>query len=366
MLSNYALVTNNGVLTVTRAALLVKADDKTRSYGQINALTASYIGIGAGQGTNILSGSVVLTTAAETNSPIGSYAITVAAGTLSVADTNYDLVFSNGTLTVTQAVLTVKADDQTRSYGATNPPLTFSYNGFVNGDGTNIVSGEPDLSTLADSNSSVGIYAITVGQGTLNVADTNYGLAFVNGTFTITPASSTNAMVSSLNPSTTGNNVMFTATVSPVPPATTLPTGNVMFLTNDAVLGVVPLNSGIAGIITTSLPPGTNIVIAAYPGDGNYFGSTNALQQSVTAVCSGTNYILSIVMDPTNTFTFTFVGSTNAQYRLLQTADPTLPITNWTAVPGSTNIAFDGTWQFTVTNDADAAFFRVEALAPCP
>jgi hypothetical protein len=129
-------------------------------------------------------------------------------------------------LNVTQAVLTVKADDQTRSYGATNLPLTFSYDGFVNGDGTNIVSGEPDLSTLADMTSSV---AITVGQGTLSVADTNYGLAFVNGSLTITAASSTNAMVSSLNPSATGDDVMFTATVSPVPPATTVPTGNVMF-----------------------------------------------------------------------------------------------------------------------------------------
>jgi len=107
-------------------------------------------------------------------------------------------------------------------------------------------------------------------------------------------------------------------------------------------------------------------VVAAYAGDGNYFGSTNTLPQSVTAVCSGTNYKLSIVLDPTNTFTFTFVGSSNAQYRLLQTTDVTLPITNWVAVSGSTNIAFDGAWHYTITNDGDAAFFRVEALAPCP
>jgi Predicted phosphohydrolases len=365
-LGNYAVTTNSGTLTVTTAMLTVRADDQIRPYGQTNSLTASYSGFGAGQGTNILSGSPGLTTTAETNSPVGIYEITVAAGTLTVADTNYDLVYSNGTLTVTQAVLTVKADDQTRSYGATNPPLTFSYEGFVNGDGTNIVSGEPALSTIADTNSSVGTYDIAIGQGTLSLADTNYGLAFVNGTLTVTPASSTNAMVSSLNPSTTGDSVMFTTTVNPVPPATTLPTGNVMFLTNDAVLGVVPLSSGIAGISTRFLPPGTNTVIAAYTGDENYFGSTNALQQSVTAVCSDTNYILSVVGHPTNTFTFTFVGSTNAQYRLLQTADPTLPVTNWTVVAGSTNVAFDGTWQYKVTNDAEAAFFRVEALAPCP
>jgi MBG domain (YGX type)/Bacterial Ig-like domain (group 3)/Calcineurin-like phosphoesterase len=365
-LENYDVTTNNGTLTVTRASLMVRADDRIRAYGQTNLLTFSCNGFGEGQDTNILSGSPVLNTVAETNSSVGLYEITMSAGTLSVADTNYDLVFSNGTLTVTQAVLAVKADDQTRSYGATNPPLTFSYDGFVNGDGTNIVSGDPTLSTVADTNSSVGTYAITVAQGTLSVANTNYGLSFVDGTLTIAQASSTNAVVSSLNPSITGDDVMFTATVSPVPPATTLPTGSVTFLTNDAVLGVVPLSSGVAGISTKFLPPGTNAMAAAYVGDENYLGSTNALQQSVTTVCSGTNYILSIVINPTNTFTFTFVGTTNAQYRLLQTADLALPITNWTVVPGGTNIAFDGNWQYTVTNGGDAAFFRVEAITPCP
>jgi hypothetical protein len=365
-LVNYAVATNNGTLAVTTAPLLVRADDRTRAYGQTNDLTFSFIGNGVGQGTNVLSGSPSLSTAAETNSPLGQYEIAVSAGTLTLLDSNYDLVFLNGTLTVTQTLLTVEADDQTRSYGQTNPPLTFTYEDFVNGDGTNIVSGEPALSTDADTNSSVGTYAITVGQGTLSVTDSNYGLAFVNGTLAVTPANSSNAVVSSLNPSTTGEDVLFTATVSPVPPAATPPTGSVTFLTNDAVLAIAPLSNGVAGVSTKFLPPGTNAVVAAYTGDENYFGSTNGLQQSVGAVCSATNYILSIAIDPTSTFTFTFVGTTNAQYRLLQTTDLTLAITNWIIVPASTNVAFDGAWQCTITNGGDAAFFRVEAIVPCP
>jgi len=366
-LSNYVVVTNNGVLTVARATLTVKADDTSRGYGQTNILTASYSGFGQGQGTNILSGNPALTTTAETNSPTGAYQIIVSAGTLSVADTNFDLVFSNGTLVVTQAVLSARADDQTRSYGATNPPLTFTYSGFVNGDGTNIVSGNPLLSTDADTNSSVGAYVITIGQGTLTVADTNYALALINGTLAITWANSTNMVISSLNPSTTGDSVTFTASVGPVPPAITFPTGNVTFFANDAVLGIVSLSNGIAGITTKFLPPGTNALVAAFGGDENFLGSTNALEQSVAAVCSSTNYILSIASNPTNTFTFMFVGTTNAQYRLIETADLTLPPTNWTVVAGSTNIAFDGLWRYSVTNGGESAvFFRVEALAPCP
>jgi hypothetical protein len=365
-LGNYAVVTNNGVLTVTRADLLVKADDTSRGYGQTNILTASYSGLGELLATNIFSGTPALTTTAETNSPTGAYEIAVSAGTLSVTDTNFDLTFSNGTLTVTQAILTVKADDKTRSYGANEPPLTFSYSGFVNGEGTNIVSGSPNLSTETDTNSSPGTYAISVRQGTLSLSDTNYSLLLVNGVLTITQASSTNAVVSSLNPSTTGDNVNFTANVGPVPPSTTLPTGNVTFLTNDAVLGVVPLTGGIAGISTRFLPPGTNALVAAYTGDSNYSGSTNSLQQSVTTVCSSTNFTLSIATSPTNTFTFTVIGTSNAQYRLIQTSDLTVPLTNWTVAPGSTNIAFDGLWQYAATNGGGPAFFRVQAVTPCP
>lgn len=365
-LSNYTVTTNNGVLTVTTAPLLVKADDEIRAYGQTNFLTVSYIGFGEGQGTNILSGSPLLTTIAETNTPVGTYVITASQGTLSVADTNYNLVFSNGTLTVTQAVLTVKADDQTRTYGDTNPPLTFTFSGFVNADGTNILSGSPDIATSADTNSSVGAYAITVGQGTLSVADTNYAFLLVNGTLTITPATSSNSVVSSLNPSTSGDSVTFTATVSPIAPAVAFPTGNITFLTNDAVLGISALSSGVAAVSTKFLPPGTNTVTAQYAGDTNYFGSTNSLQQVVGAACSSTNYILSIVINPTNTFTFSFVGTSNAQYCIVETSDLTVPLTNWTVLSNSTNTAFDGLWQYTVTNSGDAAFFRVQAIAPCP
>jgi hypothetical protein len=236
----------------------------------------------------------------------------------------------------------------------------------VNGDGTNIVSGNPILSTDADTNSSAGAYSITIEQGTLSVSETNYGLSLSNGALTIAPASSSNVVVSSLNPSTSGDSVMFTATVSPVPPATTIPTGSIIFSADNAALGTVPLIGGVAAISTMSLPPGTNAVEAAYVGERNYLGSTNGLQQSVTAVCSSTNYILSIVMNSTNTLTFTFIGTTNSQYRLLRAADPTIALANWSIVPGSTNTAFDGTWQYTVTNNEAQAFFRVQAIAPCP
>jgi len=183
--TNYAFIFTNGILTVIRATLTVAGDDQSRVYGATNpALTVTYSGFVNGETNGVLSGAPSLSTAATTNSAVGSYPITVTQGTLNAI--NYTFNLSSGTLTVTQAILTVTADDQTRLFGAPNPPLTATYSGFANGDTTDVVSGSPDLSTTAAVDSPVGAYPITFGQGTL--AATNYSLSFVDGTLTVTEA----------------------------------------------------------------------------------------------------------------------------------------------------------------------------------
>jgi hypothetical protein len=116
---------------------------------------------------------------------VGTYAITVAAGTLSAA--NYSFLFQNGTLTVTPAVLTVSATG-TQTQGAASPTLTPIYSGFVNNESSSVLSGSPSLTTTVNASTPVGTYAnaITVTQGTLSAA--NYSFLFQNGTFTVTPA----------------------------------------------------------------------------------------------------------------------------------------------------------------------------------
>ena len=109
-------------------------------------------------GHNILSGSAELSTAAETNSPVGAYPITVSQGTLIVADTNYSLAFVEGALTVTQAILSVTADNQVRVYGTTNPVFRGTVVGIQNGDA--IVA---SYCTVAETNSPVGDYEICLG-----------------------------------------------------------------------------------------------------------------------------------------------------------------------------------------------------------
>jgi hypothetical protein len=77
--------------------------------------------------------------------------------------------------------------------------------------------------------------------------------------------------------------VTFTATLGAVPPGLGTPTGLVLFRTNGVVLcDPVALNtSGVATLITNSLPHGSDTVTAEYAGDGNFLGSTNSLVQVV-------------------------------------------------------------------------------------
>ncbi len=100
---------------------------------------------------------------------------------------NYTLssTTANTTADITNAMLTVVADNKTRAVGQVNPPLTVTYIGFVNGEGTDQLSGAPDLNTTADTNSLPGTYPITVTAGDLSAI--NYSFNFVNGTLTVTP-----------------------------------------------------------------------------------------------------------------------------------------------------------------------------------
>ena len=118
-------------------------------------------------------------------------------------------------------------------------------------------------------------------------------------------------LASNLNPSNSGDNVTFTATVAihpsqvPTPPSPVTPTGTVSFFDtlgdanpgNDVTLcSNVALNgSAQAQCSTTSLASGVRTIEARYSGDGNYDPSTGTLSQTVVACV--TNPVVDIVGD---------------------------------------------------------------------
>ena len=177
--TNYAIAFSNGTLRVTLYAMTATANNFSRSYGATNPpLTGTLTGLQ--EGANI---TATFHTTADTNSPVGSYAITPTFADPDGNLTNYTVFTNVGALTVTPALLTGTADNASRLYGQTNPPFTASYSGFVNGEGAGIVTGTLTASTPAHTNSPAGNYPIQIsGQSA-----PNYTVQFTNGTLTVAP-----------------------------------------------------------------------------------------------------------------------------------------------------------------------------------
>jgi hypothetical protein len=86
-------------------------------------------------------------------------------------------------------------------------------------------------------------------------------------------------------PSSFGQAVTFTATVSPVAPSTGTPTGTVTFTQGSTTLGTAPLAVGAGGdkaaLTVSNLPVGADPITATYSGDTNYGTSSKGLTQNV-------------------------------------------------------------------------------------
>jgi hypothetical protein len=96
----------------------------------------------------------------------------------------------------------------------------------------------------------------------------------------VTRSATTTSLVSSLNPSTFGSNVTFTATVTHT--TTTVPTGSVTFMDGTTKLGTVALSGGSAVFATSALAVGAHSINARYSGDFSYIASVSpVLTQNV-------------------------------------------------------------------------------------
>ena len=178
---NYKLTYEPGSLTVTKAPLSAKVNDATKVYGSQNpAFTIDYYGLKNNESTPAWTTSPTFQTDATKASGVGTYTVKAVNG----VPVNYDLgEIAAGTLSITPAPLTIKANDVVREYFSDNPNFSYTCNGFVNGDNENVLATIPKLSTTAIRTSSVGTYEIKVGE----TSSPNYSISFVNGTLTITP-----------------------------------------------------------------------------------------------------------------------------------------------------------------------------------
>jgi hypothetical protein len=210
-LSNYAITNNAGTLTITQAALTITVNNASRQYGQPNPAFSSSTNVTLNGVTTIgpLSGdtiTITYSTPATVTSPVGTYPINATASGPSAG--NYSIAVIPGTLTVTQASLTVVVGNATRPYGTPNPAFTSTVSGALNGDTfTNTYS------TPATVASPVGAYPINDAVG--GPAASNYTITVVPGTLTITQASiALNIAANNTTRSYGAANPAFTSTIT--------------------------------------------------------------------------------------------------------------------------------------------------------
>jgi hypothetical protein len=267
-----ALGTSNGsgalvVYGLLKSELTVNVANASMTAGAaLPTLTGTVTGLVNGDtlGTTIV---VTYSTTATSSSPAGTYPITATVTGSSAP--NYQVVVNAGTLTISPAsaqTLTVTANNATRPYGAANPAFSGTVTGAQNGD-----TFTESFSTTATTGSNVGSYPIVPSASGPNLS--NYTVNVVDGTLTVT-AAATNTTLSAPGTSTYKSNVTLTATVASTAGT---PGGTVTFFSGSTSLGTGTVNAtGLATLISSALPLGTDALTATYTAAGNFASSTSA------------------------------------------------------------------------------------------
>lgn len=167
--SNY-VITSEGIymLSITPKAVTVKAENKTKVYGEADEeLTATVIGL---VGTDTIGYNL----SRDTGEDVGTYTITPAG---EATQGNYTVTYETGTYTISPKVVTVTADNKTKKVSDPDPVLTATVEGLI---GTDTI--DYSLSLPDNYDGSVGIYDIIV---TGDSEQGNYTVSFITGTLTV-------------------------------------------------------------------------------------------------------------------------------------------------------------------------------------
>ncbi|RYZ24535.1 MAG: T9SS type A sorting domain-containing protein [Chitinophagaceae bacterium] len=167
------------------------------------------------------------------------------------------------TLVVNKAPLTIKADDLTRPVGDPNPALTATFTGFVNSESASVLTTQPVLATTATVSSPVGTYPINVS----GAAATNYDIAFVSGTLTVSPRDSQTLTFPAIVAKTYGNADFATGVTS----------------TNNSIPVVLTSSNPAVATINTNgqvhiVGAGTATITASQAGSAFFFPATPVSQ----------------------------------------------------------------------------------------
>jgi hypothetical protein len=135
---------------------------------------------------------------------------------------------------------------------------------------------------LSGGSASITLSSLTVGGHNITAVysgDTNFLGSNAAIAQTVNQAATSTSLSSTVNPSSFGQNITFSASVTSG--ASSAITGSIAFMDGSTLLGTVALSNGSASISFSSFVVGGHTITATYSGDTNYAGSSATLTEVV-------------------------------------------------------------------------------------
>lgn len=289
---------NQFVLAATSTTLTSSPNPST--YGQPVIFTATVTsGIGAppdGEAITFTRGTAVLGTRTLSGGTATLSYSALGVGTKAVkatygGDSNFAASISPADNQIVDMASSTTALSSSQNPSSFDQPVTFTATVFPQFNGTTptgcitFYSGATRLGTLALVNGSVSYTTTQLALGTESITAVYSGSNSFNTSTSpalsqvVNQASTTTTLGSSLNPSTDGQSVTFTATVAAQFGG--MVTGSITFTDGTIRLGSVSLSGNVGNYTTTRLAPGSHNITATYNASTRYSGSSASLTQTV-------------------------------------------------------------------------------------
>jgi len=277
-----------------------------------------------------------------------------------------DATFATSTSSVlTQTITAVASSSTTAVTSSLNPApagTSVTFTATVTVTGSTVPTGNVSFydgatllgSTALLSNKTAAFSTSTLSAGSHNITaayagDTNFNgstSAILVQVISGVAAHTSTSLVSSLNPSTAGASVTFTATLNAE--GQTAPSGNINFFDGATQLGSIAISPNKTAAFTTSaLTGGSHTITATYVGDANYATSTSpALTQVVNAIATATS-VVSSLNPSTPGASVTFTATVNVEGAIALTGN--VSFFDGATLLGSTAITANKTATFTTS-----------------
>ena len=276
--------TNNTAPTITAGSALARTAGSAASNASVATINDTETAVGSltVAATTVPTG-ITVTNIVNTNGTItadvaAACTATVGANTVVFTVTDGGALTATANLTVNVAGSPVSIStppaSQTVNIGSS---VTFSVIA-ANAVGYQWRKGGNPISTATGSSYTINPTALT-DAGSYDVVVTGLcgNTTSAAATLTVNKLASTTTVASSTNPSTFGQSVNLSATVTG-----NSPTGTITFKDGATTLGTASLTSGTASLTTSSLAVGSHSITAEYSGDGTHLSSSSAvLSQTV-------------------------------------------------------------------------------------